>query len=84
MTGRCDNANSLLVYWNWLLERIESALEMETHRATSLLIDYANGRREAIDELLPIIYDESHVANLLSACAAPRRVAQRARLRIIS
>lgn len=31
---------------------------METHRATELLIEYANGRRDAIDDLLPLIYDE--------------------------
>jgi len=31
---------------------------METQRATDLLIEYSNGRREAIDDLLPLIYDE--------------------------
>lgn len=31
---------------------------METHRATALLLEFSQGRREAIDDLLPIIYDE--------------------------
>ena len=31
---------------------------METHRATDLLIEFSKGRSDAIDELLPIIYDE--------------------------
>ena len=32
--------------------------KMETQRATDLLIEYSNGRREAIDDLLPLIYEE--------------------------
>src|SRR5829696_7051672 len=31
---------------------------METHRATELLVEYSRGRREAIEDLLPLIYDE--------------------------
>lgn len=31
---------------------------MDTHQATALLIEFSNGRRDAIDDLLPIIYDE--------------------------
>src|SRR4030095_12186588 len=32
--------------------------KMDTHQATELLIEYSNGKREAIDDLLPLIYDE--------------------------
>lgn len=31
---------------------------MDTHSATGLLIELSNGKREALDDLLPIIYDE--------------------------
>ena len=31
---------------------------MSTHGVTDLLLDLSNGKREAVDELLPIIYDE--------------------------
>jgi RNA polymerase sigma-70 factor, ECF subfamily len=31
---------------------------METHGVTDLLIKFSDGRREAFDELLPLIYDE--------------------------
>ena len=31
---------------------------MQTHNVTNLLVDLSNGRRDAIDELLPLIYDE--------------------------
>ena len=31
---------------------------METHRATELLIEYSKGKRDAIEDLLPLIYDE--------------------------
>jgi RNA polymerase sigma-70 factor (ECF subfamily) len=35
-----------------------SSLEMETQGVTDLLIKFSNGRRDAVDELLPLIYDE--------------------------
>lgn len=31
---------------------------MDTHAATELLIELSNGKREVLDDLLPIIYDE--------------------------
>jgi RNA polymerase sigma-70 factor, ECF subfamily len=31
---------------------------MEAHGVTDLLIKFSNGKREAVDELLPLIYDE--------------------------
>ncbi|CAN5519827.1 sigma-70 family RNA polymerase sigma factor [soil metagenome] len=31
---------------------------MSTHDATDLLIEYSKGKRDALDDLLPIIYDE--------------------------
>lgn len=31
---------------------------METHSVTALLVELSNGKRDAVDQLLPLIYDE--------------------------
>lgn len=32
----------------------------ETQNATQLLIDYSNGKKESLDEMLPLVYEELH------------------------
>ena len=48
---------------------------METHGVTDLLIELSNGKRDAMDELLPLIYDELKriAANYLRRDAAITR-----------